>query len=198
MINSRNIVSLRDDVANAVRNLMIQLKNNGIRFIITSTVRDVEYQKYLYAQGRTRPGQIVTYLQYPTFHRYGLAFDFCPVDGSGQCMWNNLEQFKEVGEIAKKLGFTWGGDWKIKDYCHCQWDNHGKIKNDDLAPNKKPKLPERMIIQVNKVKNMQEIIKFVQEKTGLSSETIAFLKCYKYSDELFLKLENAVKNPNEL
>jgi peptidoglycan L-alanyl-D-glutamate endopeptidase CwlK len=38
-------------------------------------------------------------------------------DGNG----NSKSDWKEVVEIAKNLGFEWGGDWaKFKDYPHLQ------------------------------------------------------------------------------
>ena len=40
----------------------------GLNVLITNTVRDREYQEYLYQQGRTRPGNIVTNGRTPTFH----------------------------------------------------------------------------------------------------------------------------------
>jgi peptidoglycan L-alanyl-D-glutamate endopeptidase CwlK len=51
-------------------------------------------------------------------HNYGLAVDMVPVDGA----WNAPDSvYKEMGKIAKSLGWEWGGDFKsIYDPCHFQ------------------------------------------------------------------------------
>lgn len=129
MLNSRDINLLRPDVAQACREVIARAKAQGIDIIITSTVRDDEYQAYIYEQGRTRPGNPVTNQKLPTFHwqKTGLAFDFCPVDAKGNCLWNDLAKFRAVGKIATELGLEWGGNWKsFVDSCHIQWSGGGK------------------------------------------------------------------------
>lgn len=141
MINSKDIKALRPDVALACNKLIEESKKNGIKIIITSTVRDDEYQALLYEQGRTSKGSIITNLKQPTFHwnKVGLAFDFCPVDDKGICLWSRADLFKKVAGIAKTMGFTWGGDWKgFVDMPHLQWDNKGASKNADVRALKLP------------------------------------------------------------
>ncbi|MBR3705045.1 MAG: M15 family metallopeptidase, partial [Oscillospiraceae bacterium] len=85
-----------------------------------------EYQEYLYAQGRTRPGSIVTNGKVPTFHAdtAGLAFDFCRNVRGHE--YDDNAFFAKAAAIAKGLGFSWGGDWKsFPDMPHIQWDDHG-------------------------------------------------------------------------
>ena len=100
MLNSRDISLLRPDVsANCIIFLNL-CKIAGLDVLITSTVRDDEYQEYLYQQGRTRPGQIVTNGRRPTFHwsEAGLAFDFCKnVKGHE---YDDADFFKKAGAIA--------------------------------------------------------------------------------------------------
>lgn len=146
MLNSRDIGLLRSDVQSGCREMIKRAKEKGIDLIITSTVRDDAYQMQLYAQGRTDSGSIVTHLRYPTFHwnKAGLAFDFCPVDKKGTCLWGRPDLFKAVGTIAKQLGFTWGGDWKgFVDMPHIQWDNKGQTKNADVRVLKLPPQMDR-------------------------------------------------------
>ena len=96
------------------------MKKKGIDLIVTSTLRDAEYQAYLYAQGRTRPGNIVTNAKYIGPHGFGLAFDVVPIV-NGMAIWNNNSFWKIIGEEGKKLGLEWGGDWKsIIDKPHFQ------------------------------------------------------------------------------
>jgi len=101
----------------------------GIPILITQGLRTIEEQNELYAQGRTKPGQIVTNARGGySYHNFGVAVDFCLLlpdgrnvswdmtrDGNG----NGKADWMEVVEIAKSIGFDWGGDWKsFKDYPH--------------------------------------------------------------------------------
>ena len=126
MLNSRDISLLRPDVEANCRKWLERCKAVGLNVLITNTVRDKEYQEYLYAQGRTRPGSIVTNGRTPTFHsnKVGCAFDFCKnVKGHE---YDDTEFFRKAAMIAKEMGFSWGGDWKsFPDMPHIQWDNQG-------------------------------------------------------------------------
>lgn len=120
MINSRDITALHPRLQSLCRKLIEACKKKGIDLIVTSTLRDAEYQAYLYAQGRTRPGNIVTNAKYIGPHGFGLAFDVVPVVGN-VAVWNNNSFWKIIGEEGKKLGLEWGGDWKsIIDKPHFQ------------------------------------------------------------------------------
>jgi len=126
MINSRAIDDLRADVAANCRCLIALCAAEGLPVLVTNTVRDEAYQNYLYQQGRTRPGSIVTNSPIPTFHSVeaGLAFDVCK-NVKGQ-EYSDAAFFQRVGAIGKELGFTWGGDWRsFPDQPHFQWDANG-------------------------------------------------------------------------
>ena len=126
MLNSRDIDMLRQDVAANCRTWLDRCKAAGLPVLITNTVRDGEYQAYLYEQGRTRPGGIVTNSPIPTFHadHAGLAFDFCK-NVKGQ-EYSDTAFFRAAADLAKEMGFSWGGDWKsFPDLPHIQWDNGG-------------------------------------------------------------------------
>lgn len=134
MLNSRDISLLRDDVEANCRAFLELCKAEGLPVLVTQTVRDNEYQASLYAQGRTKPGKIVTNTKIATYHGDGLAFDICK-NVKGQ-EYSDANFFKRCGEIGKKVGFSWGGDWKsFVDRPHFQWDEHGKYS---WSKNKKP------------------------------------------------------------
>ncbi len=139
MLNSREIDRLRLDVAANCRKWLELCKEAGLNVLVTQTVRDREYQEYLYAQGRTRPGSIVTNGKVPTFHAdtAGLAFDFCKnVKGHE---YDDNAFFHKAAAIAKGLGFSWGGDWKsFPDMPHIQWDNHGEWTSKMILAGKMP------------------------------------------------------------
>ena len=143
MLNSRDIALLRDDVEANCRKWMDLCREAGLDVLVTNTVRDKEYQEYLYAQGRTRPGSIVTNGKTPTFHAdtAGLAFDFCKNIKGHE--YDDNAFFVKAAALAKGLGFSWGGDWKsFVDKPHIQWDNGGEWTSAMiLAGNLPPQMP---------------------------------------------------------
>lgn len=102
----------------------------GISVVITEGFRSFKEQDELYKQGRTKKGNIVTYARGgESYHNYGLAVDFALQKKDGSIIWdmeydgnqNGKSDWLEVVEIAKKLGFKWGGDWnRFKDYPHLE------------------------------------------------------------------------------
>ncbi|MEK3907432.1 M15 family metallopeptidase [Oceanobacillus sp. FSL W7-1309] len=102
----------------------------GIDVIITQGFRSFEQQDSLYEQGRTKPGDIITNAQGgQSYHNYGLAIDYALRNQNGEIIWdihydgnnNGHSDWFEVADIAKELGFDWGGDWSnFKDYPHLQ------------------------------------------------------------------------------
>lgn len=139
MLNSRDISLLRPDVEANCRKWLELCKANGLNVLVTQTVRDKEYQESLYAQGRTKPGKIVTNGRVPTFHseKAGLAFDFCKnVKGHE---YDDNAFFAKAAALAKGMGFSWGGDWKsFVDKPHIQWDDHGKYTSKMILAGKLP------------------------------------------------------------
>lgn len=143
MLNSRDIDRLRPDVAANCRIWLELCKEAGLNVLVTQTVRDKEYQEYLYAQGRTRPGGIVTNGRTPTFHadNVGCAFDFCKNIKGHE--YDDNAFFAKAAALAKGMGFSWGGDWKsFVDKPHIQWDNGGEWTSKMiLAGNLPPEMP---------------------------------------------------------
>ncbi|MBR2927564.1 MAG: M15 family metallopeptidase [Oscillospiraceae bacterium] len=139
MVNSRDTALLRDDVKSNVHIWLRLCEAEGLPVLITQTVRDNEYQAYLYAQGRTRPGNIVTNSKCTTFHGAGLAIDFCK-NVKGQ-EYNDSAFFDRVIAIAKQVGFSSGADWKsFPEKCHLQWDLHGHYAGAMITAGRLPPL----------------------------------------------------------
>lgn len=96
----------------------------GHNLIITCTHRSVTEQSALYAQGRTKPGPIVTQLDGVTKrsnhnHKPSRALDFC-VSVNGKVTWS-LDAYTPVGLLAEAHGLIWGGNWpKFKDAPHVE------------------------------------------------------------------------------
>ncbi|WP_272945308.1 M15 family metallopeptidase [Paenibacillus gorillae] len=141
------IPKLHPIVAAKKDELVAQTAKIGITILITDGMRTSEEQDRLYEQGRSKSGPIVTNVRGgESYHNYGLAIDFAlrtvednsvvwdmEYDGNG----NGKADWMEVVAIAKKLGFTWGGDWKnFRDYPHLQMDFGYSIA--DLKRGKRP------------------------------------------------------------
>lgn len=103
---------------------------------IVQGFRTFKQQDALYAQGRTKPGKIVTNAKGGhSNHNFGLSIDFALMydkDGNGTfetLSWTTGEDFDEdkeadwmeVVNAFKGKGWEWGGEWaKFKDYPHLQ------------------------------------------------------------------------------
>ncbi|MEC5424633.1 M15 family metallopeptidase [Virgibacillus sp. C22-A2] len=101
-----------------------------IDVVITEGTRSISRQNKLFEQGRSTGGNIVTHAKGgESYHNYGLAIDYALRNSNGEIIWdihydgnNNGEpDWFEVAELAKGLGFEWGGDWSnFRDYPHLQ------------------------------------------------------------------------------
>lgn len=128
MINSRKLEDLHPTVEEMARQLLAAAENEGIDLLVTSTYRDHESQNELYAQGRTKPGRVVTNARGGrSWHNWRLAFDVVPMR-NGKPVWgtsgDDLVLWKRVGELGKEVGLEWAGDWKrFKEFPHFQFTN---------------------------------------------------------------------------
>lgn len=137
MRDCRDINELHPVLKDLALKLVERCRQEGINIKIGETYRSVERQEYLYAQGRTRAGNIVTYARgtsMSSYHQWRLAFDvFQNIRGDEY----NLTVLKKVGKIGKELGLEWGGDWtSFRDYPHFQYTFGLSIS--DLRNGKKP------------------------------------------------------------
>src|SRR5687768_1545080 len=75
---------LRNELRQIYAEICVALKGRlGCRFV--QVYRSIEYQNELYAQGRTKPGPIVTHaVGGRSYHNYRLAVDFCLLDDKNQ------------------------------------------------------------------------------------------------------------------
>lgn len=121
--SERRLAEVNPQLANRIRAAAADLKAQGINVMVTSGYRSFEEQNELYAQGRTKPGDIVTKAKGgQSLHNYGLAVDLVPLDANGQPNWNASEStWQKIGAAGKKQGLEWGGDWtSFKDRPHFQ------------------------------------------------------------------------------
>jgi len=93
------------------------MAKEGVNIEVISGLRSWAAQSALYAQGRTKPGRIVT--KAPpgsSWHNYGLAIDLglfkngVYLDERNPAFADKL--YAKIGAIAAKHGVEWAGNWK--------------------------------------------------------------------------------------
>ena len=180
-------------VAAKAHQLIEQAYKEGINVIITQGLRTIEEQNELYAQGRTKPGKIVTNAKGGySYHNFGLAFDFALLNPDGSVNWNVDEKWKRVGAIGKSLGLEWGGDWKdFKDYPHFQMTFGLSLA--DLRAGKRP--PEQVAAQS---KTQQQLKPATQTYTVQKGDTLSKIAAkFKTTVTVLQKLNN-IQNPSAI
>lgn len=109
---------------------------DNIRIRVVQGLRTIEEQNELYAQGRTKPGKIITKARGgKSYHNYSLAIDFALLyDNNGDGRFEELswdinkdfdrddkKDWNEVIEAFEAKGWESGGKWRtFKDYPHLQ------------------------------------------------------------------------------
>lgn len=92
---------------------------SNVQIIVIQGLRTFEESDELYAQGRTKPGAIVTNAPAgESYHNYGLAFDFAMVTNGKD---DNIvgPNWMKVVTIMKRYGMEWGGNFvALKDNPH--------------------------------------------------------------------------------
>lgn len=88
--------------------------------------RSIAAQDWLFAQGRTRAGAKVTNARgWESCHNFGLGADVtADADATREGLqpsWD-WKRYTLLGEIARRRGLVWGGDWG--DRPHIQWPSY--------------------------------------------------------------------------
>ena len=105
MVNSRRLDDLKPLARAKCIEFIAECERAGLKVQVIQTLRDAEYQKYLYQQGRTRKGPIVTWkdgVKAKSEHQSGLAFDVVPLGNKGEILWNDRVKFKRMAEIGEE------------------------------------------------------------------------------------------------
>jgi peptidoglycan L-alanyl-D-glutamate endopeptidase CwlK len=148
--------------------LLDEAKRQGLNAKIIDTFRSPERQDHLYAQGRTRAGNIVTNAtgkDMSSYHNWRLAFD-CIQNVPGKEY--DAAFLAKLGKIGQSIGLEWGGGWStFKDAPHFQYTFGLSIAQ--LKAGKKPtkikedvEVEKRLRIRLNGV--IKEVIAI--EKDG--------------------------------
>lgn len=114
---SRKIEDLHPDLQPLAREFLRRCESEGVDILITCTWRSGEEQDSLYAQGRTKPGKIVTRAKAgQSAHNFMLdgkpaakAFDIVPLV-NGKAIWDGKHPHWAIaGRIGMELGLSWYG-----------------------------------------------------------------------------------------
>lgn len=139
--SSSDLSSLNPYVASLAKQFLNVCKKNNLDVLIYSAFRSWDEQDALYAQGRTKPGYIVTDAEGGgSYHNWSLAFDCAPVK-NGVMLWEDTDKFLAMGELGQSVGLEWGGNWtsfavSIVDMPHFQY-NFG-LSIEELLEGKRP------------------------------------------------------------
>lgn len=106
--------------------LLEACERRGWRYYMISGYRPIPEQDGLYAQGRTKPGLIVTNARGgQSYHNQGIALDFCrdkDMARAGLQPGWDPEEYRVLAEEAQKLkNLESGFFWAFKDPPHIQW-----------------------------------------------------------------------------
>lgn len=119
---NRDISALQPIAQKACSLFLSECKKRNIPIFITETHRSQARQDYLYEQGRSRPGNIVTWTR-SSNHTAGYAWDIAV---SPPHNLYDVNIINKAGQVAKELSIEWGGTWKEKDTPHFQVDKNWK------------------------------------------------------------------------
>lgn len=153
---SRRIEDLHPDMKWRAQACIEAWRLAGYDVLITCTWRSNEEQDELYAQGRTKPGRIVTLARGgESDHNYvstiskkpaSLALDFVPLR-NGKLVWgtsgdgidndpsddhkDDLELWQRCAEIAKGYGLVWYGDQgsPFREFPHLRHQSADEIRS---------------------------------------------------------------------
>ncbi len=131
---SRRIEDMHPKLQDRFKQFLAECERLSLDVLITCTHRTNAEQDALYAQGRTKPGPIVTrakagqskHNHYENGKPASLAFDIVPMR-DGKPVWgtgpHDLPLWKAIANVAKRLGFSWYGepDAPFREFPHLEW-----------------------------------------------------------------------------
>lgn len=112
-MSDRNLDHLHPKVAAAAKAALSDCEAQGMKVLVTCTLRSRAEQTALYAQGRTTEGPIVTHAKAgQSMHQYGCALDLYPNPGGKPDFTGHHPWWPRIAAIFKAHGFKWGAEWQ--------------------------------------------------------------------------------------
>ena len=165
----RDIEALTPAAQRACTLFLERCKEAGLNVLVTETYRSQARQDYLYEQGRTRPGKVVTWTK-NSRHTSRRAWDICK-NVKGQ-EYSDAGFFKACGAVAKELGITWGGTWSTPDTPHFEIQENWKEPEEEID-----------MEELQKVRADLEYFKAAVDRLGDRITKLEQPKIYNYIDE---------------
>ncbi|EAC2891949.1 TPA_asm: N-acetylmuramoyl-L-alanine amidase family protein [Listeria monocytogenes] len=145
-----NVAGMNKTTSDKTRNVIKKMAKQGIYLCVAQGYRSKAEQNALYAQGRTKPGSIVTNAKGgQSNHNFGVAVDLCLYSNDGKkVIWESTtSRWKKVVAAMKAEGFKWGGDWKtFKDYPHFELCDAVSGEKVPVQKNKNPNRHEGKVV----------------------------------------------------
>lgn len=165
------ISELTQSAQKACNLFLAECEAQGLKVRITETYRSQARQNELYAQGRTTPGQIVTWTK-NSRHMSRRAWDICQ-NIKGQ-EYSNNSFFKKCGNVAHKFGITWGGDWGTPDLPHFEISENWNYVEKGDEPMTAAEKNEMNVLEkrITSLEQTQKIYHYTQEIPEWGRSTI--------------------------
>lgn len=200
----KRILELHPDIRIAVAEYINVMDTKyGMKVRVTGNpYRTFDEQDELYAQGRTKPGKIVTNARAgESYHNYGLAVDVVEIKPQfGYDKGYDKNRWDLIGKEAKAMGFEWGGDFKsFVDKPHLQM-TFGYTESQLLAlVNKGTLIQGTTYVQLtNKTSQSQSWYSkgLINPPMRISANGIEFLRrCEGFRDHVYDDANPNVPNP---
>ena len=126
--DAEKVVGCHPELVDKISKVIDAMTVLGFPMMVTDGIRTQQAQQQLYAQGRTKPGAIVTHADGVTKHSnhqvkadtFGHAVDCCFVV-DGKPSWDARLPWRCYGACVEALGLKWGGAWtSLVDLPHAE------------------------------------------------------------------------------
>jgi peptidoglycan L-alanyl-D-glutamate endopeptidase CwlK len=111
--SQKRLTKVHPELARRIKEIVDTMAAQGHVIEVVQGLRTFAEQDALFAQGRSKPGQVVTNAKGgQSNHNYGLAVDLCPFVNN-KPLWDAAPKiWFAIGTEATQRGLEWGGNWK--------------------------------------------------------------------------------------
>lgn len=164
-----DINALAKNAQEACRAFLDECEAAGLKVRITETYRSQKRQNELYEQGRTKPGNVVTWTK-NSRHTSRRAWDICQNIKGRE--YSDISFFDRCGKIAEGLDIIWGGRWKTPDRPHFE------VKKDWVMPENK----EKEIIDMEELNALKESVERLSQQIDEVKNSLP--RIYHYTQDV--------------
>ena len=161
----RDICELNPIAQTACKAFLTECEKRGLKVSVTETYRSQKRQNELYAQGRTTPGNKVTWTL-NSRHTSRMAWDICQ-NIKGKEYDTSTGFFEKCGAVAAKLGITWGGIWKTPDRPHFEvteeWELPKEYAEETRVMEELKKEIARLEHRISKLEKESAVYNYIDE-----------------------------------